>query len=100
MRYKILDNTTGTRLFQNVTDNFTTIFNRIIQNTTHTYTPYPAAGTYDISISILSAFELNTLFSSMTTGVTLDRTHQFAENLFLSVLTRETIYGAFEYFIT
>lgn len=100
MRYKIISNTSGTRLFQNVTDNFNNAFTRVITNSTHLYDPFPPFGTYDIVIDFPTASDMNSLFENMVSGTSMERMHQFSENMFLSVLTREIIYGAFTYFIT
>jgi len=99
MRYKLINSDSGDCLFQTFTDNFTTLFNRVITNTTHSFDPFPPAGSYDISIDFPTAYDMNTMFSNMLSGTTKERMLQFIENMILSVLTREIIYGAFSYFI-
>lgn len=99
MRYKLINSDSGDCLFQTFTDNFTTLFNRVITNTTDAFDPFPPSGTYDISIDFPTAYDMNAMFGNMFSGTTREKMLQFTENMILSVLTREIIYGAFSYFI-
>ena len=86
--------TTDTRLFDNVTQNFSNkLYPKVITNTT------PDA-TYDIDIHIPDANDLQNYFNTFSSSTSFIRSmHQFSENLMLSTLTRETGYSVLSEFI-
>lgn len=80
-------------LFNNVTENFKTLFSKVLVNIT-------SDPIYDIDIVVDNDSDLENLFTSFSSSLSFIRSmHQFSENLMLSALTRETIYSVLSEFV-
>ena len=85
--------TTDEVLFNNVTNNVSDAYITLITNST-------VDPTYDVDVNVPSDVNLKTYFTSYSKSSSfISSMHQFSENLILSTVTREMIYGVLSEFV-